>query len=167
MASSYATSLAIFIHFVLKLAIFLDPGALSHSNATHFQSIPSYLMLLSVLLLTKECQLFPQRYIHRFPILFSTLVETCLLLIIIEFSMVFAWTRVETYIEIQLKKICTLNAMKLCFASEWICVTLAMILLSLGIFYIVAVIMDLHGSFKRQMSDISRSTMHFFDYTLE
>lgn len=167
MTSSYSTSLAIFFHLILRVSIFLDPGALSHSNSTNFESIPSYLNLLSVLLLTNEYQLLPQRYIHRIPALFSVLVETILLLIIIEFSMIFVWSQMETYIETELKKICTLNAIKKCFAVERICVTCFMILLSFGFFSVVATTVDLYGSFHKQMSIIFRSITSFFDCSID
>lgn len=167
MASPYAMSLAIFFHFILKVSIFFDPGALRHSNATNFESIPSYINLLSVLLLTNEYQLLPNRYIHRISALFSVLVETILLLIIIEFSMIFVWSQMETYIEAELKKICTLNAIKKCFAVEKICVTCFMMLLSFGFFSIVAANIDLYGSLQKRVSIIYRSVTNFFDCSID
>lgn len=167
MASSYATSLSIFFHFILRVSIFLDPGALRHSNATNFESIPSYLNLLSVLLLTNNYQLLPQRYIHRLPTLFYVLVETILLLIIIEISMILVWSHMETYIEIELQKICTLNAVKKWFALERICVTCFMILLSFGFFLFVAKVTHLYGSFKKGVSIIFESVGDFFDCSVD
>lgn len=167
MTSSYATSLAIFFHFILRIAIFLDPGALKHSNSTNFKSIPSYLNLLSVLLLTNDYQLLPERYIHRVSTLFSVMVETILLLIIIEFSMIFVWSQMETHIEHELKKMCTLNMMKKCFALEGVCVTCFMISLSFGLFIFVAMTVDLYGSFKKQVSIVLENVTKFFDYTID
>lgn len=167
MTSFYATSLAIFFHFILKISIFIDPGPLSHSNSTNFESIPSYLNLLSVLLLTNEYQLLPQRYIHRISTLFYVLVETILLLIIIEFSMIFVWSQMETYIEAELKNICILNPIKKCFAVERICVTCFMILLSFGFFLVVAMTVNLYGSLQKQVSIIFTSITNFFDSSID
>lgn len=167
MASSYATSLAIFFHFILKIAIFFDPGALRHSNATNFESIPSYLNLLSVLLLTNDYQLLPERYIHRISILFSVLIETILSLIIIEFSMILVWSQMETYIENELKKMCTMNVMKATFTSEGMCVTNFMISLSVGFFVVVALKVNLYGSFKNEVSIIFRNIKNFFDCSID
>lgn len=167
MTSSYATSLAIFFHFILKISIFFDPGVLRYSNATNFESIPSYLNLLSVLLLTNDYQLLPERYIHRISTLFSVLVETILLLIIIEFSMIFVWSQMETYIETELKKMCTLNMMKKVYTSEGICVTNFMISLSVGFFVVVALKVDLYGSVKKEVSIIFRNIKNFFDCSID
>lgn len=167
MTSSYATSLAIFFHFILRMSIFLDPGALRHSNSTNFESIPSYINLLSVLLLANEYQLLPQRYIHRISTLFYVVVETILLLIIIEFSMIFVWSQMEAYIETELKNICTLNAIKKCFAVERICVTCFMISLCFGFFIVVALAVDLYASFKNGVSIIFTSVTNFFDASID
>ncbi len=168
MTSHCATSLAIFFHFILRMSIFFDPGALRHSNSTHFEAIPSYLNLLSVLLLTNEYQLLPQRYIHRISIPFYVLVETILSLIIIEFSMIFMWSQMETYVESELKKICTLDAMKNgCFAMEGICVTCFTILLSFGFFLVVGWTVDLYASLQKEVSIIFNNVKNFFDCSIE
>lgn len=163
MTSCCATSLAIFFHFILRMSIFLDPGPLKDSNATHFETMPSYLNLMSVLLLTNEYPLLPQRYIHRVAAPFYVLVETILSLIIIEFSMIFMWSQLETYIERELKKICTLNVIKECFTVEGICVTCFTILLSFGLFLVAAWTVDLYSSIQNQVSIVYRNFKNFFD----
>lgn len=163
MTSCYATSLAIFVHFILRISIFLDPGALKHANPMKFESIPSYLNLLSVLLLTNDYQLLPERYVPRISPLFSVLVETILSLIIIEFSMIVLWSQMETYIEIELEKMCTLSLMKKCFSLERNCVMCFMISLSFGLFLVIAMAVDLNGSLKTRISIIFRNIKDFFD----
>lgn len=167
MTNYCAMSLTIFFHFILRMSIFIDPGPLNNSNPTHFEAIPSYLNLLSVLLLLNEYQLVPQRYIHRISAPFYVLVETILSLIIIEVAMIFLWSQLETYIEIEVKKICTLNALRNWFAVERTCVTCFTISLSFGFFSLVAWIVELYATVQRQVSMVYQSVTDFFDCSVD
>lgn len=163
MTSYCATTLAIFFHFILRMSIFLDPGSLSQSNPTHFEAMPSYVNLLSVLLLLNEYQLVPQRYIHRTSTPFCVLIETILSLIIIEIVMIFLWSQLETYIEFEVKKIFKLNALKKWVVVEQTCVTCFTISLSFGVFAIAAWIVELYDKLQKQVAMIYQGITDFFD----
>lgn len=167
MTSVFATSLAAFIHFILRMTIFLDPGSPRNPNPTHLETMPSYLNLISVLLLTNEYQLLPQRYVQRIAILFNVMVETVLSLVIIEFSMIFVWSQLEAYIETELKKMCTWRVIRKFCAVEGCCVTCCTILLSFGFFLLVAWTVDLYASVRNQVKIIVRNVTDFFDCSVD
>lgn len=95
MADALPVIIALIIHFVLRISLFLEPPPGGCSAAP---AIASVMFLASTVIILLDTNIYPHKY-KRVPVTCRIFVEFIISLIIIEFSMVFLWCRAEQIIQ--------------------------------------------------------------------
>jgi hypothetical protein len=94
MTSKWALTTAVFINYVLGLAIFIAP---ENNQLTYIGAMPGLLILISLAVLFSDVKLVPERYKKEYHRTFFVL-ELIMSLLVIEFFIVKVWSRIEEII---------------------------------------------------------------------
>lgn len=91
-----ATVIAMIIHFLFRVSIFLD---IPKESCTSVLGMSSFMILLTTVMFLNDVEIFPERYKISAPKIISIFIETVLSLFIIEVVVVLIWSKIEYLIE--------------------------------------------------------------------
>lgn len=94
MTSKWALGTAVFVNYVLGLAVFFTP---KEHEQTQIGPLPGLIVLVSIAILLSDIQLVPIRYKKEYTRTFFC-IEVIMSLLFCEFFIVQVWTRIESFI---------------------------------------------------------------------
>ena len=91
-----ATVIAMIIHFLFRVSIFLD---IPKEPCTSVLGMSSFMILLTTVMFLNDVEIFPERYKISAPKIITIFIESVLSLFIIEVVVVLIWSKIEYLIE--------------------------------------------------------------------